>query len=179
MRLFTLIAFVCLLSFATGCTTSENDIVAPPVSGFGQLNDFSNTPGVLECRANMRTIASQCIIFFAENSRYPESLEEIGMEDFFCPDCGLQYSYFAYFNEGTQEPEFFIECPLPSDPNHGCIDNGVPSWTTPQEPSEDACRANMRTIASQAVLYFANHSRYPKILEEICIACVVCPVCHT
>ncbi len=177
MRLITAVILVCLLSFATGCNNAESDITSPQIP---ESEYFSNTSGsTLECQANMRTIASQAVMYMANhNNMYPETLEDMGMGGLICPECGLQYSWSTRFVEETKESTFFLECPLPSDPNHGCIDNGAPSWTTPQEPSEDACRANMRTVASQAVMYFANHNRYPKTLEEIGFENLVCPVCN-
>lgn len=133
------------------------------------------------CRANMRTIASQAVMFFASNNRYPDNLEEMGMSGYLCPTCGSTYIYSAYFNEETQEPGYFLSCPLPSDPNHGFIDNGVPSWSGEQSPHpeqwEDFCQANMRTIASQAVIFFAEHNKYPNCQEDIGMSGVVCPAC--
>ncbi len=172
MRLFTLITLVCLLSFATGCTTSGNDIASPPMPELGQSNDFSNTPeGVLECRANMRAIASQAIIYYASNERYPKTLEEIGMAGVVCTECNMEYML-------TGDADIFnIECPLPTDPNHGCIDDGVASWLMEPGQGENACRANMRTIASQCAIFFAGNDRYPESLQEIGMEDVVCGDC--
>ena len=123
MRIFTIIAFACILSFATACTTSGNDIVSPQLPESGQSNDFSNTPEYEnECRATMRTIASQMAMYMAYHNKYPKTLEEMGMTGVVCPECGLEY-FLTADNE-----TYRIECPLPSDPNHGFIDNGVPSW---------------------------------------------------
>lgn len=120
------------------------------------------------CRANIRTLASQCVIFFVNNSRYPETLEEMGMGSYTCPECGEPYIYYTYENGYA----FFMGCSLLPSPGHGFIDNGVASW----HESGDCC-ANMTTIASQCVLFFAGHSRYPESLEEIGMASVTCPEC--
>lgn len=88
--------------------------------------------GARQCRSNMRTIASACVIFFAQHSSYPETLDELGppFDRLTCYDCGLPYVYYSYDYPPAGEC-FFIGCPLPSDPNHGDIRNGIASWVEP------------------------------------------------
>jgi len=124
------------------------------------------------CQANMRAMSSQCVFFFAENGRYPENLEELEMADFVCPVCGDQYTYYPY-----GECSFFLGCGLPVGLNHGYINDGVASWIPGGSNPQNACRANMRTIASQCVIFFASNERYPESLEELGMADVVCPQC--
>ena len=85
--------------------------------------------GARQCRSNMRTIASACVLFFAQHSSYPETLDELGppFDRMTCYDCGLSYVFYSYDNPAAGEC-FFVGCPLPSEPNHGHIDNGIPSW---------------------------------------------------
>lgn len=85
--------------------------------------------GAGPCRSNMRVIASQCVIFFASEGRYPDSLAELGLavEKLVCFDCGLPYVYFSYDLPNSGE-SFFIGCPLPSEPSHGHIRDGIASW---------------------------------------------------
>jgi hypothetical protein len=75
-----------------------------------------------QCHTNMRTLASQAVMFYAENDRYPRDQEEMGMAGVVCPECGEEYTIVA------DEYHFYIGCPLPFSPNHGNIDNGVVSW---------------------------------------------------
>lgn len=88
--------------------------------------------GANGCRSNMRVIASQCVIFFAQHNRYPENLGELGpsITKLTCFDCGLPYVYFSYDYPPAGDG-FFIGCPLPSDPNHGHIRDGIASWVEP------------------------------------------------
>ena len=74
------------------------------------------------CRANMRTIAGQETIYFAGNSTYTSSLEDLGMAGCCCAECGLEYYLTATVST------YAIYCPSPLDPNHGNIVDGIPSW---------------------------------------------------
>ncbi len=139
------------------------------------LNGVSswNQTFVDECRATMRTIASQCVIFYAINGTYPADMEELGepYSEMTCPECGEHYNL-----KGDTE-HFALDCPLPPVISHGSIVDGIVSWIGEPGNGQDACRANMRTIASQCVIFYALNSRYPKTLEEMGMAGVVCPGC--
>jgi len=123
------------------------------------------------CRNTMCTIVSEEAIYFAEHETYTENLEDLGLGESVCPECKDTYLMQVY-DEGFS---FRVECPLPSDPNHGNIDNGVASWWEEQGSFQEACRANMRTIASQEVIYFACNDRYTENLQDLGLSGVVCP----
>jgi|GEM_PF-755854 len=125
------------------------------------------------CQSNMTEIADETVVFFADNGRYPYDLEEIGMENLQCPVCATPYVYIlSSFEEGV-----FIGCPLPPYSNHGFILNGSASWL-PEQTLEHNCHENMRTIASQAVIFYAMNDRYPYDLEEMGMEYVVCRSCE-
>ena len=167
MRKLSIITLLFSLILSTGCTTSGDDITSPAIPSLQNTNSNFESH-VYECRENMRTITSQAVIFFAQNGHYPSTLEEMGLAGIVCPTHGNEYLLIC------TELEFYIECGLPQLPNHGNIENGVPSWSGPGDP-QNACRANMRTIASQATIFFASNNRYPNTLEELGMAGVVCP----
>ena len=173
MRVFLAVMFLISLVLSAGCTTSSDDITSPPIPSLQNTED-NITGDIYECRANMRTIAGQMVVFFATNNYYPNTMEEIGMAGVVCPTHGNEYLLI-----GT-ESEFYIECGLPQLPNHGNIDNGVPSWHNQHaDPNdwEDICRAHMRTIAGQATIFFASNNHYPNTLKEIGMEGVFCPAC--
>lgn len=165
MKGYSITAFTLLALIAFACTDNNDTTVFPMEPE--ALNSFPGS--VSECRANMRTIASQQIIYFATNSRYANTLEELGMAGTTCPGCGLEYII-----EGT-ECDYSIHCPLPSDPTHGSIINGVPTWVSIGGQTE--CRANMRTIASANYIFYAGSSRYADSLEELGFGSSTCPGC--
>ncbi len=170
MRSLTVISTLMLLVLSVACTSTGDDVTSPAFPNL--LDEEKNSDSfVWECRANMRTIASQAVIFYATNERYPNSLEELGMAGIMCPGCGL-----AYCLSGTAN-EFNISCPMPLEPNHGSIDNGVPSWLHDPEYEEYLCRENMVTIANQAITFFAGNNRYPEDLEELGLENLECPTC--
>lgn len=125
------------------------------------------------CRGNMITIASMCVIFYAEHDRYPQSLEELGAASYICPECADEYIYYTY-NEGVS---FFIGCAMLPEPGHGYIDDGGASWGPGSGPFQSECRAIMRTIASQEVIYFAYNGKYTESLEDLEMEGIVCPQC--
>ena len=174
MRYFMLIITMIILALSTACTSAGDDITSPATPEL--LNAENNLDTyVAECRANMRTIAGQAVIHYAINGTYPANMEEMGepYSEMTCPECGLTYEFFG------DHKYYFLNCPMPNDPTHGFIDNGLPSWVENPDPSEweNICRAHMRAIASQAVMYFANHNTYPNNQEEIGMSGVVCPAC--
>ncbi len=173
MRSISLASVIVLFVLLIACTTSEDNLASPTLpTGLSGENSFdTNTE---QCHTNMTTLAGQAVIFYAENGRYPRDQEEMGMAGVVCPECGEEYDIIG---DGDY---FYIECPLPFSPDHGNIDNGVASWSEePQTPEEEqnACRANMRTIASQAVIFYAYNERYPRDQEEMGMSGVVCPTC--
>jgi len=88
----------------------------------GNDPDFTDT-----CHKNMIAIASQCVIHYAIHGTYPVNLYDIHtiLGSLKCPQCQSLYIY-----QGDQNG-FSITCPLSSDPNHGCIRDGVASWAAP------------------------------------------------
>ncbi|MCK5785659.1 MAG: hypothetical protein KAH54_03765 [Candidatus Sabulitectum sp.] len=121
MRSFTVISGLVLLVLSAACTSNVDDITSPAVPGLMEKgNGFDSTTD--ECRANMTYIASQAVIFFACNGRYPDDLEEMGMAGVVCPACMEEYDIIGI------DDYFYIECPLPFSPDHGNIDDGVASW---------------------------------------------------
>lgn len=79
------------------------------------------------CRSTMRTIASQCVIYYAVYNQYPDSIADLGelYANVRCPCClGEPYDYYSY----SGGVEFYVACPLPGSENHGYIDNGIASW---------------------------------------------------
>jgi hypothetical protein len=149
------------------CTTAPDSVVSPV--------EPEITPDAMnfeeECHENMRVIGGQQAIYFAMNGCYASSMEELGLAGISCPECGLEYLL-----EGD-ERTYSIHCPLPSDPTHGSIVDGMATWTPGSSGHESECRACMRTIASQCVLFFAMNSRYPENLEEIGMGNFTCPEC--
>lgn len=78
----------------------------------------------LTCRANMRTIASQEVIYFAQHDRYAGSMEDLGLADMKCP------AYGSYVITVENNSTFFtVACPS----DHGCITNGITSWINADE----------------------------------------------
>ena len=173
MRALILITtFLFILSLA--CTAAEDSLTSPTDPCF-QDGGKSADGYVNECRANMRTIAGQCTIFFAGNSRYPNSLEEIGMSGVCCPECNEEYELI-----GTRT-EYYVGCPIPDCSSHGFIENGIPSWANEPEPWEDQCQATMWYLFCGCVMYFAENNYYPadqaSMDEPYCS--MVCPECET
>jgi len=168
MRSFILI--LTLFLSITSCTQTR-DYTASPV---GPML-FENSRGLTEeCQTGMIAIASQEAIYFAENGTYTENLEDLGRGGMSCPACGTAYILQVY-NEGES---FRVDCPLTYVPNHGYIHNGQASWTPGAGDPQQECRANMRTIASQEVIYFAEHSKYTEDMKELGLGGIVCPGCR-
>lgn len=172
MRSFTVISTLMLLILSAACTSTGDDVTSPALPNL--LNEANALDSFLyECHKNMRTIVSACVIYYAQNSTYPSDLEALGepYSEMTCPECGLPYEL-----KGDQE-NCVLNCPLPGIPNHGSIINGVVSWPPDPGNEESDCRQNMVTIASQATIFYAYHSRYPNNLEELGMAGVECPTC--
>jgi len=158
MRRYAVCCILLLTALFSSC--SEQGVTAPALPN-GQKD--GNDPGHAEaCHQNMTTIASQCVIYYAMHGTYPENLYDLGTPygSLTCPQCQSLYIY-----QGDQQT-FSIWCPLPSQPTHGCIVDGIVSWP-PTQGGAKLCRSNMRTIASACVLFFAQHSSYPETLDEL------------
>jgi len=151
------IAFSCADFFETTSSPVEPEVIAE----YGASTDV--------CRANMRTIASQQVIYFAVNERYASTLRELELEGLACPECGTEYILEADFDE------FSIFCPLPSVTTHGSIINGVTSWN---EGYQNECRDNIRTMACSNIMFFAEHGRYANSMEELGFGNITCPACE-
>jgi hypothetical protein len=122
------------------------------------------------CRDNMINIVMAEVIYFASHETYTENLEDLGLAGIVCPECGDIYDL-----QVPQCDEINVFCPQDGCRNHGNIMNGVPSWEPGGGDPQTECRANMRTIASQNVIFFASHDRYAESLEELGWGSVVCP----
>ena len=97
----------------------------------GQCSWPPDTSGCTDgCRSNMMSLASGMSMFYGCFNRYPTKLSELGtsgvMEnwDIPCPGCGSIYHYWSDDDGQT----YLIQCPLPEDPGHGSILDGVVSW---------------------------------------------------
>jgi len=86
-----------------------------------KFSDVSERAKENACRANMRTIASQEVIYFATHETYTDNLDDLEMSGVMCPEGGEPY-ILRVEGGGT---EFYISCPN----GHGSIDNGIPSWS--------------------------------------------------
>jgi len=125
MRTFSVIGVAVLFILSAACTTSDDNLTAPALpTGMSGENSFDTN--TRQCHTNMRTLAGQAVIFYAENGRYPRDQEEMGMAGVVCPACQEEYDIIGI------EDYFYIECPLPFSPDHGNIDNGVASWLDPE-----------------------------------------------
>lgn len=156
----TRFGFPCLLAAALFSSCSEQGITAPAIP---EGPKGRNEPDFAEaCHQNMITIASECIIYYALHNTYPESLYDLGTPygSLTCPQCQSPYIY-----QGDQQT-FFIWCPLPSQPTHGGIVDGIATWP-PTQGGAEQCRSNMSVIASQCVIFFASEGRYPDSLAEL------------
>ena len=137
------------------------------------------------CHDNMTSLASACAMFYGYENRYPEELSELGTSGIYefwdnpCPGCGELYNYST-----DLYVTYTIQCPMPSDPTHGYVIDGVCSW--PPDTSgwqQDACRSNMRSLACGCVMFYGMENRYPVHLKELGISGVmgnwdiVCPGC--
>ena len=82
-----------------------------------KFSDVSESAKRNACRANMRTIASQNTIYFAQHNEYTDNLNDLDMSGVVCPAGGS-------YRMTVDEYEFSITCPN----GHGSIDNGIASW---------------------------------------------------
>jgi len=84
-----------------------------------KFSDVSESAKRNACRANIRTIVGQEVIYFAGNHTFTDNLAELGMSGVICPSSSL------YGIQGLSE-EYTVSCL--NAPSHGNIDDGVASW---------------------------------------------------
>ncbi len=84
-----------------------------------KFSDVSESARRNACRANMRTVASQEVIYFATNERFTTNLASLDMEGVACPTAGASYTF-----TGMTTDVLNIQCPT----GHGSISDGVASW---------------------------------------------------
>lgn len=127
-----------LYQYSTDSTCSTYVIHCPlpwdPGHGYIENGHCSWPPDPSEwpsiCHNNMRSLASACAMFYGMEGRYPEELSELGTSgimgnwDVPCPACGEIYHYSTDPTGQT----YLIQCPLPWDPGHGFIKDGIISW---------------------------------------------------
>lgn len=85
-----------------------------------KFSDVSESARRNACRANMRTIASQEVIYFANSETYTNDLGAIEMTGVTCPT-GAAYNLAVPTSD-----QFNIFCTNAT--SHGSIINGVASW---------------------------------------------------
>ena len=85
-----------------------------------KFHDVAENSRRSACRANMRTIASQQVIYIVRNSVYADNLGDLGLAGVTCPS-GQPYDI-----TGTAQ-SYSIHCTAP-DVNHGNIVDGIISW---------------------------------------------------
>jgi len=76
------------------------------------------------CRANMVTLLHVEQEYFQESGRYTEDFDELGLGGLKCPFCRMPYEIDIVWP--AEENGISIHCP--SNPSHGDIENGQPSW---------------------------------------------------
>ena len=139
-------------------------------------------PGV--CHSNMTSLASACAMFYGAENRYPEELSELGTSGIYefwdnpCPACGELYNYST-----DLYVTYTIHCPMPTDPTHGYVIDGVCSWPPDTSGCQEACRNNMMSLFSGCAIFYGMENRYPVHLKELGISGamgnwdIVCPSC--
>ncbi|MBN2586797.1 MAG: hypothetical protein JXA64_04485 [Candidatus Fermentibacteraceae bacterium] len=125
--------------------------------------DPSTWPNV--CHGNMIGMSMAIAMFFGQNDRYPENLDELVNQGLipqqpFCPACS---SLYIYSTDGQNT--YTIVCPLPVDPNHGWITDGECSWPPDTSGCTDFCHSNMCCLASAMAMYYGRYNRYPEELS--------------
>jgi len=90
-----------------------------------KYNDVSESTARNACRANMRTIASQEVIYFMHHMVYTDDMAALGLSSVMCPR-GIPYAVSVAEYNGVPDASYLIVCE--NDPTHGNIDNGIASW---------------------------------------------------
>ena len=123
-------------------------------------------PGI--CHNNMVSLASACAIYFGTYNIYPEELSELGTSGIYefwdnpCPACGALYNYST-----DLYVTYTIQCPMPTDPDHGYVIDGVCSWPPDTTGFQDACRGNMMCLFSGMAIFYGMENRFPIHLKEL------------
>jgi prepilin-type N-terminal cleavage/methylation domain-containing protein len=87
-----------------------------------KFTDVSESAKRNACRANMRTLASQEVVYFANhNSTYAPDVTTLNMVGVMCPS-GTEYDLSS-----TTTSHLYIVCDAAT--SHGHISDGVASWT--------------------------------------------------
>jgi type IV pilus assembly protein PilA len=95
-----------------------------------KFSDVSESAKRNACRANMRTLASQEVIYFASNNSKYGTVAAIGMTGVQCPTATSGYNVtIAAGSGGAASTSITITCPVGGANTHGNINNGVASWT--------------------------------------------------
>lgn len=92
-----------------------------------KFNDVSESAKRNACRANMRTIASQEVIYFATEGVYTDVLADLGLTGVVCPGANVAHDISVAALGLDNSASFLIDCP--NTPYHGNINNGIASWT--------------------------------------------------
>lgn len=97
-----------------------------------KFSDVSESAKRNACRANMRTLASQEVIHFAQSSAYTDKAG-INMAGVTCPsgapaDITIQVGPIG----GVAAQSFTVTCTNAAPASHGNINNGIASWTDSQ-----------------------------------------------
>jgi len=91
-----------------------------------KFNDVSESAKRNACRANMRTIASQEVIYFATAGVYSNALTDLGISGVVCP--GTQEPHQLDVADLGSQPSASFTITCLDGPSHGNIDNGIASW---------------------------------------------------
>lgn len=76
------------------------------------------------CRSNMRAIASQECIYFAQHFVFTNSLVDLNLPGVQCPSPASYDISVGLVIGGELSSSYTINCPC----GHGNIDNGIASW---------------------------------------------------
>ncbi len=124
-------------------------------------------PGI--CHSHMTSLASACAMFYGSENRYPEELSELGTSGIYqfwdnpCPACGKLYEY----STNSVGDTYSIYCPMPTDPTHGYVIDGICYWPPDPEGGFEACRGNMMALFSGFAMFYGSYNRYPEELREL------------
>ena len=89
-----------------------------------KFSDVSESAQRNACRANMRTIAGQETIYYAQNNAFGTQAQ-IGLAGVICPASQPYTINLAPGPGGIANTSYTITCPTSG---HGNINNGVASW---------------------------------------------------
>lgn len=91
-----------------------------------KFDDVAESTKKNACRANMRSLASQEVIHFAQSGIYTANLAVLGMTGVECPSTGAAHQLAVGPVAGVAAQSFTITCL--NAPSHGNINNGIASW---------------------------------------------------